>query len=50
MADVGVIAQATPSSDEEYHSPDEKADLWAHQKDIGVGGFGIVKLFMNKVP
>lgn len=45
----GVIAQATPSSDEEFLSPDEKEDLWTYQKDIGVGGFGIVKLFVNKV-
>ena len=46
---VGPIAQATPSSEDEFHSSDEKEDLWVHQKDIGVGGFGIVKLFVNKV-
>ena len=41
--------QATHSSDEDYHSPDEKDDVWVHHKDIGVGGFGIVKLFVNQV-
>ena len=45
----GVIAQATPSSDEEYHSPAEREDTWAHSKDIGFGGFGVVKLFVNQV-
>lgn len=45
----GPITQATPSSDDEFHSPDEREDRWVHQKDIGVGGFGIVKLFVNKV-
>ena len=41
---VGPIAQDAPSSEDEFHSPDEKEDSWLHQKDIGVGGFGIVKL------
>lgn len=45
----GVIAQASNSSGEEFHSPDEKEDLWMLQKDIGIGGFGVVKLFMNEV-
>ena len=45
----GAIAQATPSSEEEFHSPDEREDSWVFQKDIGVGGFGIVKLFLNEV-
>ena len=26
-----------------------KADQWIHTKDIGAGGFGVVKLFSNEV-
>ena len=37
------------SGDEEFHSPDELEDVWVHDKDIGVGGFGVVKLFVNQV-
>lgn len=37
------------SSDEEYHSPDERDDVWIHHRDIGVGAFGVVKLFINQV-
>jgi len=36
-------------SSDEYHSPEEKEDMWNHVEDIGVGGFGVVKLFVNKV-
>ncbi len=41
--------QGVTSSGDEYHSPDEKEDAWVHEREIGVGGFGVVKLFANKV-
>ena len=37
------------SGEEEFHSPEEREDVWTHHKDIGFGGFGVVKLFVNQV-
>ena len=36
-------------SDDEYYSPPEENSPWALEKEIGKGGFGLVKLYINKV-
>ena len=36
-------------SDEEYYSPSEDTSPWVFEKDIGKGGFGLVKLYINQV-
>ncbi len=53
MAQVGF--DAGYSDDEQYHSagdsppPSRAQELWTFDRDIGQGGFGIVKLFVHKV-
>ncbi len=53
MAQVGFDADY--SDDEQYHSagdsppPSRAQELWTFDRDIGQGGFGIVKLFVHKV-
>ena len=36
-------------SDEEYYSPSEENSPWMLEREIGKGGFGLVKLYINKV-
>ena len=36
-------------SDQSYHSATAEEDHWVHSKNIGAGGFGVVKLFVNQV-
>ncbi|XP_064389970.1 inhibitor of nuclear factor kappa-B kinase subunit beta-like [Halichondria panicea] len=53
MAQVGF--DAGYSDDEQYHSagdsppPSRAQELWTFDRDIGQGGFGIVKLFVHKL-
>ena len=38
------------SDDDDYHSAPEEGTLgWIFQGNIGTGGFGVVKLFVNQV-
>ena len=36
-------------SDEEYYSPAEDNSPWMLEREIGKGGFGLVKLYINQV-
>ena len=35
--------------DEEYYSSPDVNNPWVLEKEIGKGGFGLVKLYINKV-
>ena len=54
MAYVGYQGRSpSPSDEEDYHSADSSPTpsnhLWTHDRDIGQGGFGVVKLFIHQV-
>ena len=36
-------------SDDDYYSPPDENNPWVWEKDIGKGGFGLVKLYINQV-
>ena len=40
---------SSSGSDQSYHSATAEEDNWVHSKNIGAGGFGVVKLFVNQV-
>ena len=40
---------SSSGSDQSYHSATAEEDHWVHSKNIGAGGFGVVKLFVNQV-
>ena len=36
-------------SDDDYYSPSEEGSPWVLEREIGKGGFGLVKLYINQV-
>ena len=36
-------------SDDDYYSPAEEGSPWVLEREIGKGGFGLVKLYINQV-
>ena len=36
-------------SDDDYYSPSEEGSPWILEREIGKGGFGLVKLYINQV-
>ena len=42
-------SRSSSGSDQSYHSAAGEEDNWVHSKNIGTGGFGVVKLFINRV-
>ena len=49
MAFVMDHRHSSSGSDQSYHSATAEEDHWVHSKNIGAGGFGVVKLFVNQV-
>ena len=49
MAFVMDHRHSSSGSDQSYHSVTVEEDHWVHSKNIGAGGFGVVKLFVNQV-
>ena len=40
---------SSSGSDQSCQSATAEEDHWVHSKNIGAGGFGVVKLFVNQV-
>ena len=36
-------------SDDDYYSPPEESSPWILEREIGKGGFGLVKLYIHQV-